>query len=180
MIEVIKSMFRVNVFVNAMLFNGVWLACVVGSSKQLVWPALLSCLVLAVYQLAPKNRHPTDLKLVFLSVFLGVLVDTMWVQFGLMDFTEKRPFPALAPGWIIVLWVGFALTVNHSLKWLKAHPALPAVTGAIAAPLTYFAGIKLGAVEYTASVPLVSGALAVAWGISLTILVKVAIHPSDD
>ncbi len=164
-------MFKLNVFINAMLFNVVWIACVAGSAKQLLWPALLSCAVLAAYQLHPRNRHPNDIKLVALSIVLGLIVDTLWVQFNYMDFTDKRPFASIAPGWIIILWVGFALTVNHSLKWLKAHPALPAITGAIAAPITYFAGIKIGAVKYTASVFEVSLGLAVAWAIALTILV---------
>ncbi len=173
MFEIIKSMFRVNVLVNAMLFNGVWIACVAGSAKQLIWPAALSCAILAAYQLHPSNRHSNDIKLVILSVILGLIVDTIWVQFGFMDFTEKRPFSNVAPAWIIILWVGFALTVNHSLKWLTIHPLLPAITGAIAAPLTYFAGIKIGAVEYTASITEVSIGLAVAWAIALTILVEV-------
>lgn len=179
MIDVIKSMFSVNVFVNAMLFNVVWIACVAGSSKQLIWPAMLSCFILAVYQLIPQNRHPTDVKLVAASILLGLIVDTIWVQLGYMDFTDKRPISSVAPGWIIILWVGFALTINHSLKWLKAHPFLPALTGAIAAPVTYYAGIKLGAVEYIASTMSVSIGLALAWGISLTILVHIARHPLD-
>ena len=90
-----------------------------------------------------------------------------------MDFTDKRPFDTFSPAWIIILWVGFSLTVNHSLKWLIAHPLLPALTGAIAAPITYFAGIKIGAVVYTEPVITVSIGLAIAWGVALTILVEV-------
>lgn len=156
-----------------MLFNGVWLACVAGSAEQLLWPAIVSCGVLALYQLHPKNRHPNDIKLVLISIALGLIVDSIWVQFGLMDFTDKRPFTNFAPAWIVILWVGFALTVNHSLKWLYIHPLLPAITGAVAAPITYFAGIKLGAVQYTASLVDVSLGLAIAWAIALTILVEV-------
>ena len=173
MLELIKSMFRINVLINAMLFNAVWIACVAGSAKQLLWPALLSCGILAAYQLHPKNRHPNDLKLVVISIILGIIVDSIWVKLGYMDFTDKRPFDTFSPAWIIVLWVGFALTVNHSLKWLVAHPLLPALTGAIAAPITYFAGIKIGAVVYTESVTIVSIGLAIAWGAALTILVEV-------
>ncbi len=173
MMDMLKSMLKVNVFINAMAFNVVWIACVAGSAQQLIWPAALSCAILAAYQLHPKNRHPNDIKLVVISIILGVIVDTLWVQLGYMDFTEKRPFSGLAPAWILFLWVGFALTVNHSLKWLQIHTLLPALVGAIAAPLTYFAGIKIGAVEYTASVVEVSIGLAIAWAIALTILVEV-------
>ena len=162
-----------NVLINAMLFNLVWIACVAGSAQKLLWPAITSCGLLALYQLHPKNRHPNDLILVWIGMVLGIVVDSIWVKLGYMDFTDKRPFENFAPGWIIILWVGFALTVNHSLKWLIAHPLLPAITGAIAAPITYFAGIKIGAVVYTESVVIVSIGLAIAWGMALTIMVEV-------
>ncbi len=162
-----------NVFINAMLFNVVWIACVAGSARSLIWPAVLSVGLLAAFQLHPKNRHPNDLRLVWISLLMGIFVDSIWIQLGWMDFTEKRPFIGLAPAWIVLLWVGFALTINHSLKWLMAHSALPALVGGIAAPITYFAGIKIGAVIYTESVLLVSIGLGVAWAISLTILVEV-------
>lgn len=172
MLDLIKSMFKVNVFVNAMLFNVVWIACVAGSAKGLLWPAALSVGLLAAFQLHPKNRHPNDMRLVWASIGLGIVVDSLWVQLGWMEFTEKRPFPNLAPAWIVLLWVGFALTVNHSLKWLMAHPVLPALVGGLAAPITYYAGIKIGAVVYTQSVTLISIGLGIAWAASLTILVE--------
>lgn len=173
MLAMLKSMFQVKVLVNAMLFNLVWLACVAGSAKQLLWPAIISCIILAIYQLSPTRRHPNDIKLIYVSMLLGVIVDTIWIQMGYMDFTDKRPFQFLAPAWIIILWVGFGLTINHSLKWLTLHPLLPALTGAIAAPLTYFGGIKIGAVEYTASVAEVSTGLAIVWALALTLLVEI-------
>ena len=51
-----------------------------------------------------------------------------------------------APSWILALWLGFALTVNHSLGWLQEKPWLAALLAALFAPVSYLAGERLGAV----------------------------------
>lgn len=174
-----KSLFKLPVLINAALFQITWFACVIGSAQGLIWPAVLACLALAVYQLQPARRHPTDLKLIALSIGLGIIVDSIWIQSGLMVFTDARPLSQFAPVWIILLWVGFALTVNHSLGWLSAHPMLPALMGMIGGPLSYLAGLKLGAVVFHGSTILICACLAFAWGLSLSILVKVSKTPKQ-
>ncbi len=167
-----KNLLRAPILVNAALFQITWFACVIGSAKGLIWPALLACLALACYQLHPSRRHSSDLKLVVLSIILGLIVDSIWVQTGLMVFTDARPWGNIAPAWIILLWIGFALTINHSLGWLTAHPLLAPLMGLIGGPLSYLAGLKLGAVEFHADTLVVSVYLAIAWALSLTVMVK--------
>jgi len=170
-----KNLLGWSVLINAALFQITWFACVIGSAKGLVWPAFASCAALAVYQLQGKRRHPSDVTLILASIGLGLIVDSIWVQSGWLIFSDQRPFSFLAPVWIIVLWVGFAMTINHSLAWLDRHPILPIAMGFIGGPMSYLAGLKLGAVEYQQSVLMVSAGLAVAWAISLLILVKIRI-----
>lgn len=167
-----KNLLRWPILINAVLFQITWFACVMGSAKGLLWPALAACAALAVYQLQNKRRHSSDVKLVLISIILGLIVDTIWVQSGFLLFTHQWPFSFLAPAWIIVLWVGFALTINHSMAWLDSNPYLPALLGFIGGPMSYLAGLKIGAVEYHQSTLLVSACLGMAWAISLTILVR--------
>lgn len=170
-----KNLLAWPVLINAALFQITWFACVIGSAKGLIWPAFAACAALAAFQMQAKRRHASDAKLILASIALGLLVDTIWVQSGWLVFTDQRPFSFLAPVWIIVLWIGFAMTINHSLAWLDRHPVLPVAMGAIGGPMSYLAGLKLGAVEYHQSTVLVSAGLAVAWAISLIILVKIRI-----
>ena len=162
----------VNFVVNATVFQICWLACVVGSAYGLTWPSVIAFTALALWQLHPSRRAPTDLRLLGLSLALGLLVDSLWIQLNMMEFTTRWPFETFAPAWIIMLWLGFALTVNHSLVWLKDHPALPPLMGMIGGPLAYFAGLKFGAVEFLVSTPLIIACLGIAWGLSMVILVK--------
>ena len=163
-----------NFVVNAVVFQTCWLACVVGSAYGLTWPSLISFVTLAVWQLHPSRRAPTDFKLLFAALILGLLVDSLWVQIGLLEFTTQWPNRSVAPAWILMLWLGFALTVNHSLAWLKAHPLLPALMGLIGGPLAYFAGLKFGAVTFAVDPLLMAASLGIAWALSMVILVRLS------
>lgn len=162
---------KASILINAALFQIVWFACVIGGAKGLLWPALISFAVLALWQLPAKRRHASDVRLLLAAIILGLVFDSLWVQLGFLEFVDQRPFSMLAPAWIIILWMGFALTINHSLVWMNIHPALPAVLGAICGPSSYLAGIKLGAVSYQADVALISVCLGVSWGFSVWFLV---------
>jgi hypothetical protein len=86
------------------------------------------------------------------------------------------PQPALlAPAWILAMWVAFAMTLNHSLAFLKTSPMAALVLGAVGAPLAYLAaGRGFGAVEFTP--PAWRGELAVGagWAVALVLLPSLA------
>ena len=170
----IKKLLSGPVLINAAVFQALWFACVIGGAKGILWPAIVLMLGMLVWQMAEHRRHVSDLKLVLVAVILGLLVDSIWINMGLMEFSDKRPIAWLSPVWIVMMWVGFALTINHSLAWLTAHPLLPAATGLFGGPMAYYAGLKLGAVEYLADPMLVSALLGIAWASSLTILVRLS------
>ena len=167
-------MMKMSVLINAGLFYLVWFTAVVGSAQLMVWPVLLSCGLLLGWQLHPARRHPTDFKVLAAALILGLLADSLWIRTGLLEFTDQRPIAAISPLWIIALWAGFALTINHSLQFLKNHPVLPIISGTIGGPMSYYAGVRFGAVEYLAGTMLVSACLAIGWSISILILVRVS------
>ena len=50
---------------------------------------------------------------------------------------------------MVSLWIVFATTLNHSLRWLMRRPVAAALAGAAGGPLAYLAGAKLGALTLT-------------------------------
>ncbi|MEM7358959.1 MAG: DUF2878 domain-containing protein [Pseudomonadota bacterium] len=169
-----RNLFKAPVLINAVLFQILWFAAVLGGAQKVLWPAILATAVMFGWQLAGKRRHPNDIKVICAAIVLGLAVDSTWIGLGLMEFNDPRPFTWLSPVWMVFMWAGFALTLNHSMVWLTAHPVLPGLMGLIGGPMAYLAGERLGAVEYLANTLLVSGLLAIAWAISVTILVKIA------
>ena len=63
---------------------------------------------------------------------------------------------------MVSLWIAFATTLNHSLRWLVNRPVAAALCGAIGGPLAYLAGAKLGALTIGAPLPAIA-LIAVLW-----------------
>ena len=155
---------------NAIFFQITWFACVFGSAHNLVWPGLACCVAFTFWQLNPKRYDNTDIKLVIYACVIGLIIDTTWVQLGFIAYKQHWPYSAIAPIWIIALWVAFALSINHSLKWLHRHPILPSLMGLLGAPLSYFAGQRIGAISFTGQPILTLCCLALTWAIAVHFL----------
>jgi hypothetical protein len=71
------------------------------------------------------------------------------------------------------MWALFATTLNVSLGWLQGRWVLTVVLGAMAGPLSYWAGVRMGAVQFVEPAQAVA-ALAVGWGLATPLLLLLA------
>jgi hypothetical protein len=150
---------------NALGFQMVWCATVAGAARGWWWAGPLAVSIFAIWQLSVSRAPRDDLVLMLVAAVIGFAVDSAWVLLGFMRFSTPAPWSELAPIWIVSLWVGFALTLNHSLAGLKQHLWLAMGLGLVGGPLAYaFAERTWRAVELGDPVWLVFGALALAWG----------------
>ena len=143
---------------NAVIFQATWFGCVLGGAAgQPIWGFLGVGVLLGLNLRQPPVR--SDLFFMAVLGVIGLVLDTFWIELGVLSY----PGGWLAPMWIVALWLGFALTVNHSLAWLQQKPLLAGLMAAAAAPLSYLGGERLGAV----TVPDLSGLwiIALAWGV---------------
>ncbi len=156
--------------VNQGLFQLAWPACVIGAAQGWLWTGLLVVGILSLWQLNRSNRHPLDLRMIAICLAIGVVVDTAWVQLGLLSYALAWPIAGAAPLWIMLLWLALALVINHSMSAFKHRLVLVGVLGGIGSPLSYFAGSRFGAVEWTAPVWQVILATGVSWALILPFL----------
>lgn len=167
---------------NAICFQLVWLASVGGAAQGWWWAGPLAVVAFAAWQL-PLSRAPrADALLMLVAAGVGIVIDTLWIQLDLMRFTTPLPWSGVAPIWIVSLWMGFALTLNHSLASLKRHLGLAAALGILGGPLAYWGAERAWeAVELGSSTWMVFGALAVAWGAvtPLLLLLAIRLEPRD-
>lgn len=84
---------------------------------------------------------------------------------GVFQFHHQTLPAWVAPPWIMALWMAFASTLRSSLGWLAQRYWLAASLGAIAGPLAYYTGHKLGALSFPSPVGPSLAALAVVWAI---------------
>lgn len=158
---------------NFIGFQSVWFFSLFGAGSQRAWLGALALGAFTVWHFATAANPRADVLLVIVACVVGFIVDTAFIQLHLLNYAEPLPFRAVAPYWIIGMWVNFALTLNGSMRWLHGRYVLSAALGAIGGPLAYVAGVRLGAASLVASAPVVYGALAVAWSVAVPLLVLV-------
>ena len=111
--------------------------------------------------------------LILIAMTIGVLWDSLLVMLSLLDYASGILIPNTAPYWIVVMWGLFATTINVSLRWLKGKYRLSIILGAIAGPLAYYGGERLGAVNFVdTSTALL--ALAVGWAVFTPLLIAIS------
>ncbi len=130
---------NINIY-NGVLFYIAWLLCVTGGDKVAI---VTSALVIAIH-LRYISGDYRELGLLFQVAILGFVVDALFILGGVMTGVELAFLPPL---WLIALWLVFATTLNHCLRWFQGRLALAALVGAVAGPLSYMAGIRMSSVE---------------------------------
>ncbi len=168
-----------NILVNQGLFQLCWPACVIGAAYGLLWPGLVVVGALVAWQLHPAHRHPADLRLIGVAVVLGLILDGLWIRTDLMSYQLSFGDLPLAPAWILLLWIAFALTINHSLALFKKRPLLLGLLVGIFSPISYYAGSRFGAVEWTAPAWQVAAATSLSWALLIPLLFLLADRIAD-
>lgn len=162
-----------NLFVNFLLYQLGWLAAVIGAAQQLPWLGPLAMLIVVAWHLY-RSRYPQpELMLVVVCACIGAVFDSVLVAFNWVSYPSGLFSDSMAPYWIISMWMMFATTLNVSMRWLKGRPLLAVVLGAIAGPLAYLAGQKLGGIIFVDSQAALLS-LAAGWGVMMPVLMSLA------
>ena len=161
------------ILLNFVAFKIGWLACVVGGANG--WPLIGSLIAAAIVGLhVSSSRRPSrELMLVLIVGAIGAVWDSVLAAAGLLVYASGTIFAGTAPYWIVAMWLLFATLLNKSLRWMHGRLALAAVVGAVGGPLAFYAGYRLGAVEFS-DFGLAMLALGVGWGAIMPLLVVLA------
>jgi hypothetical protein len=135
-------------FWNFVLFQLGWFACIIGAANhQVFWPVLITLIYLAVH-VWRSDQASLELSLLLKATIFGVSADSLISLSGFIVFDDAWPSQYLSPIWMWALWALVASTINGSLSWLRGKPLLGALLGAISGPLSYEAGIRMGAASW--------------------------------
>jgi hypothetical protein len=159
-------------WINQGFFQAAWPACVIGAANGSLWPGLLVVGAFAGWQLQPRRRHAADLRALVLFVAMGLVLDTLWVQLGIVDYALAWPLAGGAPAWLLLLWVALALGANHSLGIFRRRWGLWLVLATIGSPMSYTAAAAFGAVTWTAPAWLVILCVGPIWALAVALLFR--------
>lgn len=158
------------VLINLIAFQICWLAAVLGAASGMPYLGLLFAAIwLPMHFLATKSSAVTEITLVLMAGAIGYVLDSALVLGGWMSFPPHAGLGAPSTLWMVTLWLGFAATLRHALGWLRGRYVLGALLGAIAGPLAYWGGARLGAVTLTDTVPSLL-AVGVEWLVAMPLL----------
>ena len=155
---------------NFALIKVAWVACVLGGSAPGA-AVLTAMLALCFYQ----GRWPRERTFICGLAVLGLVLDSAWIHLGILDFGEatiKVGGFALAPLWIVMLWVAVGLSLFEALGFFVQRPVIGAVIVGATAPLSYATGAQFGAVVISSTASLV--VIAVVWVIVFGVVFELA------
>ncbi len=98
-----------------------------------------------------KLNSIAELNLVLFVVAFGGTVDNILMHSNFIQFNNHSDVAhetSVIPLWSWMIWLSFALTLNHALKFLKASIWLQLAFGAIVPPVGYLVGAQLGALTF--------------------------------
>ncbi len=151
--------------VNFVLFQLGWLVSVVGAARGYPAAGMVYAIAWAtMHHWQIRNGRFNELLLVLAGAALGFVVDSLLVLGGVIAFPVHASLGSPSTVWMVSLWVMFAMTLRHSLGWLRGRYLPAALLGAVFGPLAYWAGSRIGAIYIgDGALP----AIAAAWALSM-------------
>lgn len=154
-------------WLNFVLFQSIWFAAILGQ-ESLEW---LIALLLAAHILLCADRQG-EIRIVLICAAIGIAVDSILTLAGVFVF-DPSPSILPIPFWLIGVWLGFTATFRHSMSYLLAKPLIAIPAAAIAAPLSYIAGMSLGAVSFGLDTTSTALFLGLLWAGMMAVFVRV-------
>ncbi len=130
---------------NAVLFQLLWLAAILGAGNGVIWPGLACLAALFLWSLLFRNPLRADLRMALIGVLVAYSVEPIWIGLHLVEY-PLQPDGSAPPIWIVLLWAGFAMSCNHSLAWLRNRLLWGSLLGTAGGIASITAANRLGVV----------------------------------
>ncbi|MBW8367926.1 MAG: DUF2878 domain-containing protein [Arenimonas sp.] len=156
---------------NVVGYQVVWLASTAGAGQGVAWAGPLAAVLFVAAVLAFGGKARQDLRILGIALAVGLLLDSAFAASGWLVYAEPVPWTFAAPVWILALWAGFAMTLNHSLDFLRERPWMSAVFGLVGGPMAYWGAARaFDAVSFGVPLPWAMAALALGWAAAMPLL----------
>jgi hypothetical protein len=164
---------RVRLLANFIVFEAAWFAAILGAAHGAPAWGTAAVVAAVAWHVAISARPLTELALAAVLCAIGAVVETFVVMQGHVAYPSGQPVAWLAPYWMVALWGEFAIALNVTLRWLKNRPLLAVVLGAVAGPLSFVGGVRLGGARFVDATPALV-TLAVTWGVLMPLLMALS------
>lgn len=124
------------------------------------------------FPLAPWRR---ELALLAAAALMGLAAETLLHKgAAVVGYPPQAWTGDPAPAWMVALWINFAATLHGCLGWMQGRIPVATLAGALAGPLSYWGGARLGAITlHPDPVHWIVG-IGLVWAIATPVLVWLA------
>ncbi|MEO5628328.1 MAG: DUF2878 domain-containing protein [Thermomonas sp.] len=155
---------------NLVGYQLVWFAVVISAARGQPWWGIATALVFVALQLWYSATRAADARGLAAAFICGFLLDGALAATGWLHYAS--PLISLpAPIWILTLWLAFAMTLNHSMVFLRGRPWLAAALGAVGGPMAYLGAARgFDAVTFLQPAWRAIALLAIGWATALAVM----------
>ena len=133
--------------INFILFQTAWLLTLFSAAYGKPYIGIIFTALWMTYHLSIACKEPkNEMMLLVIVAVLGWLLELGLVMSQLVSYPEQTMFGTPVPLWMVALWINLTATVNFSLFWMNGRYFLAALFAAVAGPLSYFTGERIGAI----------------------------------
>ena len=135
--------------INIVFFYLIWWGTILGirSNFDYIGPALTFLFIIVHLNIISKVKK--EVILVLCCAALGLIVESFYLYFSFISYQGYLiSNSSIPPLWIVCIWMTIALTINHSMFFLKGKWALIVICGIIFGPICYFAAMKSGIIHF--------------------------------
>lgn len=161
------------IIINFVLFQLAWFCCVLGAAKAMPWLGVAATAIILLWHFKMAKQAKPEALLLLISLAIGATFDQAMLSYGLIDYAHHGWSNSIVPVWILALWLGFASTLNVSLRWMRNRYLIAIAFGAIGGPLAYLSATKLGALKLQGTLSYI--ALSIGWATITPLLVAISI-----
>jgi hypothetical protein len=158
---------------NFAVFEAAWFAAILGAAHGAPSWGTATVVAAIAWHVAISARPWVELRLVAILCVIGLVAESAVVAQGHVAYPSGQPVAWLAPYWMVALWGEFAIALNVTLRWLKNRPLLAGVLGAVAGPLSFVGGVRLGAGRFIDAQPALL-TLAVMWAVLMPLVMALS------
>lgn len=154
-----------SLLIKSTWFQLLWLMAVLGQDQ---WQLLLVGLVAITVATASyfDRRSILSMSIIFLS---GIVVDSLNLYAGILVFGQT-----VLPLWLVALWAAFSWYAVVLFSIVNRYPLmLVCIVGGIAGALSYFAGLKIGAVAWSFPPLITTLILFLEWTLIMVLVVQI-------
>lgn len=130
---------------HIVLLQVVWWTTILGGVHLPDYPWVIGLWIPVFFLLYKKGVYSNiDLRAAFVLLGIGLVLDTIWIYLGWIDYIVSWPFPWTCPLWLCILWFTVGFDFRHSLLWVERNPIIGGIITGLSGPSSYWAGAALG------------------------------------